>query len=103
MDKIPFFFLLTLLCLNACTTSEQSPNTSNDQAQPATQAAVMDTPFVSLENGPDCLGSETYSIGEAIANQFEEVTYEEVMTWFCNGAEFEDILVSLSDFYTVGH
>jgi hypothetical protein len=35
-------------------------------------------------------------MGQEIADQFEEeATYEDVMIWFCNGAEFEDILIAL--------
>ena len=45
--------------------------------------------------GPDCLGDEVNPIGQAIAEDFEFTTYDEVMTWFCNGAEYEDILVAL--------
>lgn len=45
--------------------------------------------------GPDCLGPEPNEIGLGIAERFPETTYEQVMTWFCDGAEFEDILVAL--------
>lgn len=51
----------------------------------------------SLENtsGPDCYGSEPNEIGSGISDSFPETSYEQIMTWFCNGAEFEDILVAL--------
>jgi hypothetical protein len=45
--------------------------------------------------GPDCIGSEPHEIGLGITESFPETSYEQVMTWFCNGAEFEDILVAL--------
>jgi len=45
--------------------------------------------------GPDCLGDEISPIGQSIADEYESTSYEQVMTWFCNGAEFEDILVAL--------
>jgi len=45
--------------------------------------------------GPDCLGDEISPIGQSIADEYESASYEQVMTWFCNGAEFEDILVAL--------
>jgi len=44
---------------------------------------------------PLCLGAKTNPIGEAIAEEYETASYDQVMTWFCNGAEFEDILVAL--------
>ena len=43
----------------------------------------------------DCLGGEVSPIGESIADDYEFTDYAEVITWFCNGAEFEDILVAL--------
>jgi len=44
---------------------------------------------------PDCPGDEISPIGESIADDYEVASYEQVMTWFCDGAEFEDILVAL--------
>ncbi len=42
-----------------------------------------------------CPGESTNTIGQGIANEYEFTSYEEVMSWFCDGAEFEDILVAL--------
>ena len=44
---------------------------------------------------PDCLCGGISPIGQSIAEEYESTSYEQVMTWFCNGAEFEDILVAL--------
>lgn len=46
-------------------------------------------------SGPDCYGTEPNEIGQGIAEKYKETNYEQIMTWFCNGAEFEDILVAL--------
>ena len=46
-------------------------------------------------SAPDCLDGEVSPIGGAIAEEYDFTSYEEVITWFCNGAEFEDILVAL--------
>ena len=43
----------------------------------------------------DCPGEEINTIGQGIADEYEFASYNEVMTWFCSGAEFEDILVAL--------
>jgi hypothetical protein len=43
----------------------------------------------------DCLNGEVSPIAESIAGDYEFTDYTEVVTWFCNGAEFEDILVAL--------
>ena len=44
---------------------------------------------------PNCLGNKVNRIGEAISDEYEFADYDQVMTWFCSGAEFEDILVAL--------
>lgn len=44
---------------------------------------------------PVCLGMTHSRIGEGIAEQFEDTSYEDVMSWFCEGAAYEDILVAL--------
>ena len=44
---------------------------------------------------PNCLGDAANPVGQSIADDYEFTSYEQVMTWFCNGAEFEDILVAL--------
>ena len=43
----------------------------------------------------ECPGEDTNTIGMGIAEEYEFTSYEQVMTWFCDGAEFEDILVAL--------
>jgi hypothetical protein len=43
----------------------------------------------------DCPSDEINPIGQSIADDYEIASYEQVITWFCDGAEFEDILVAL--------
>jgi hypothetical protein len=45
--------------------------------------------------GPDCLGDTENPVAASIADDYEFVEYEEVMTWFCNGAAFDDIATAL--------
>ena len=45
--------------------------------------------------GAECLGEEDNRIGRAIDAEYENASYEQVMSWFCNGAEFEDIMTAL--------
>jgi hypothetical protein len=57
----------------------------------STQATLL-----SVETAePNCLGYDVNPIGGAIADEYEHTNYKQVMTWFCNGAEFDDILVAL--------
>ena len=56
----------------------------------------VEKPTAQVETAePACLGGEISPIGQSIAGDYESASYEQVMTWFCNGAEFEDILVAL--------
>lgn len=44
----------------------------------------------------ECYPEDIHPIGMSIAEQFSNVTnYQEVMNWFCAGANFEDILNAL--------
>ncbi|MGD8403216.1 MAG: hypothetical protein PVJ21_06125 [Anaerolineales bacterium] len=103
--------MLVTLLLYACGTAQPRPP---EQVSPSTSAPEQDvvepTPEPTQEtvptpvqtrsssdatSPPTCLGDEVSSIGQAIADEYESVSYDQVMTWFCNGAEFEDILVAL--------
>ena len=57
-------------------------------------AATEASPGEALE-AFDCLGGEVSPIGQSIAEDYEFTSYEEVITWFCEGAEFEDVLLAL--------
>lgn len=63
------------------------------QAGPAAVPAEETVSAELLEPGK-CLGEEEQSVAESIAETFE-VSYDQVMVWFCNGSEYEDILLAL--------
>lgn len=79
--------------LDSQTSSQIGAEVSPGEA--AEIAKTEDEPASELEQGPDCLGPELNEIGQGIADHFDATNYDEVMTWFCNGAEFEDILLAL--------
>jgi len=104
--RLLIFVLLTLTLTTAC----------EGQSTPAVVPEVLNTPTQIVETptevqseitpaeesthqvetaAPDCLGGEISPIGQSIADEYASTSYEQVMTWFCNGAEFEDILVAL--------
>lgn len=60
----------------------------------ATTPAEM-TPAPAGESDMECPGQEINPLGESIAADYDFTTYNQVMTWFCEGAAFEDILVAL--------
>jgi hypothetical protein len=62
---------------------------------PETLTPIKTTPSPAETAAPNCLGDEVSPVGQSIADDYEFASYQQVMTWFCNGAEFEDILVAL--------
>lgn len=89
--KVVLFIALAFI-LAACT------------GQPTQTAEVVETDGpVALETtapeeeaaATECPGDEINPLGESIAADYNFVSYDQVMAWFCDGAEFEDILVAL--------
>ena len=64
-----------------------------DQVEQESPLPSETQPVETLE--AECPGETINNIGQGIADEYDFTSYEEVMTWFCNGAEFEDILVAL--------
>ena len=113
MNKTLFLLLIPMLLLASCRQTpqenvplENSPVPSIDSPTATDEAPTPDkqesSPVVSTEEppqetlGPDCYGDQINPIGQSIADLYpEQMDYEEVMTWFCNGFEFEDILTAL--------
>lgn len=98
------FGLLIVVLLAGCGQTQSNPviddvpTSGNEQVEQGDDVneAGQDEALTSGENTiVTCYGSEIHPIGQEIASQYEEVTYEQVMDWFCNGANFEDILVAL--------
>jgi len=91
MKKYRFLFLFIFL-LTACFPMIETPDIEAQNQiiiEPAEMGANSDT------IDPECLNSEMSVLGRNIASQFENVSFEQIMTWFCSGAEFEDILIAL--------
>jgi hypothetical protein len=73
----------------------ESPEPTIESTQGTDTASIADATPVAENDPPDCLGGEVSPIGESIAEDYDFTDYAEVITWFCDGAEFEDILVAL--------
>ena len=103
--------LLATLLMSACGSPQSQPT---EQVPPTASASMQDVveptgepsqetaptpaqtePSSDMTAPPTCLGDEVSSIGQAIADEYDSASYEQVITWFCNGAEFEDIIVAL--------
>jgi len=96
------FLIAGLIILVLTTACGAQPNPVIEPELPGTPARIqvenmpMDEPTSQVGTAaPNCLGDEISPIGQSIAEDYESASYEQVVTWFCNGAEFEDILVAL--------
>lgn len=94
-----FVILTTLALLTACA---RQPGSAIETALPNSGTEVQNgegtarSTMPPIETAaPNCLGDEASPIGQSIADDYDFSSYEQVMTWFCNGADFEDILVAL--------
>ena len=73
---------------------ETASEAVEENAAPAAEEASEATTETELVAN-DCLNGEVSPIAESIAADFSDTSYEQVVLWFCNGAEYEDILVAL--------
>ena len=60
----------------------------------ATRLPIEQNAEGSQTEDPYCNGAEMHPVGESVAETFE-VPYEDVMRLYCDGYEFEDILLAL--------
>jgi hypothetical protein len=101
---LAFLIIGLAACAPAGQSSEgglQAPPASNSDSRSASPDAV-DEPSESPggteeEAWPvfDCTETNPHPMGQSIAETYEDVSYEQVMTWFCDGYTFDDILIAL--------
>ena len=106
MDKriLIFLFIITFI-LGACGTTPSVPVEESPAVLPAEEPETVEGPVVDVPANEEpeepelvaanCLNGEVSPIAQSIADDYEAVSYEQIVTWFCNGAEYEDILVAL--------
>ena len=97
MRKWALVLILALL-LAACSQTADSPTAMPEiETGNGGLANVNDEPLAPTDTlGADCYGEDPHPIGQAIAEVYPDQTnYEQVMVWFCNGFEFEDIMTAL--------
>ena len=99
--------LVVLFLLVSCSNSPGGSSSLADITKPATtlegdSLTVTQWPpapgvgDATLQPAPgNCASEEINQIGSSIAGSYAFTTDAEVMTWFCDGAEFEDILMAL--------
>jgi hypothetical protein len=105
---IRYTLIISIFLLVSCSNNPGSPASISDIAKPTAtkEQANPGTPQVppaKTESAPtpqktgvaNCASEEINQIGLSIAESYAFTTVAEVMTWFCDGAEFEDILMAL--------
>ena len=93
MKKAYLLFVCLLAFLLTTTSCITKPSSFTETSEP--NNTVNTIPETEETDTPDCLGGVINPIGQSIAEDFDTVDYQQVIDWFCNGAEFEDILVAL--------
>jgi hypothetical protein len=96
------FFIVILFSLAACSSSPTGGETPQENQAEADAGSHFLLPFVMNQSGTpsgdtdayDCATNEEHRIGQSIAETFD-VPYVQVMTWFCSGFSFDNILVAL--------
>lgn len=78
---------------------KSSPREASSTIAATSTAAVVTSPQATLTDvksvKAECLSEENNRIAQAIADDYDFTSYQEVMGWFCDGAAFEDILIAL--------
>ena len=95
-----FLYIFLTLFIAACAGNRSESAQERPDTGYAVIAEVGAMAEISVDEGLDrvetCYQEGVHPIGLSIAEQFEDITsYKEVMSWFCSGAEFEDILNAL--------
>jgi hypothetical protein len=90
---VPIIILLVttgFACQDSTQKSSGAPERLGpDRTRVQTQVLVESDPA-----DPNCSALDPHPMGESIAEKFE-VPYDQVMTWYCQGSAFSDILLAL--------
>lgn len=94
---------LTLLAA-ACTPGGDAPTTAQTPTQalaqppgaaPTLQITVTPPAAESSPQSTACTDPDALNLANVVASGYAFTSPEEVMGWFCNGADFEDIIIAL--------
>jgi ActR/RegA family two-component response regulator len=97
-------FIVLILLFTACSPMENrgteilpsnpaqgSTNVSPDNIT----ATVTDLETSSTTGSATCADEQVREVAEMVASSYSSTSTDEVLSWFCDGAEFEDIALAL--------
>ncbi len=96
--KVVLFIVLAFIlagCAGQPTQTAELVETDSPVSLETTAPELEATALEGIAAATGCPGDEINPLGESIAADYDFVSYDQVMAWFCDGAEFEDILVAL--------
>ncbi|QRN82501.1 hypothetical protein JR338_08705 [Chloroflexota bacterium] len=96
--KVVLFITLAFMlagCAGQPTQTAEVVETQSPVALETTAPELEVTAQEEVAAATECPGDEINPLGESIAADYGFASYDQVMAWFCDGAEFEDILVAL--------
>jgi hypothetical protein len=71
-----------------------APEASDTSPQPGVSPGPTEEPQVGTTGETNCTGTNPHPVGQSIADTYD-VSYEQVMTWFCDGYGFGEITLAL--------
>jgi len=97
--RVVFWLVIILIGLSACTSSPTQVKTLKNSLPSALTVEIeADQPSSTAPSeNPDneaCTYTDPHPIGQSIAETYD-VSYQQVMDWFCRGFSFENILIAL--------
>jgi len=93
--QLLIWLVLASLIIAGCTTQSIPTISPETTTQPTANDHVEISPTTAESSTTVCPGEEINPLGHSIAGDYDFTNYAQVMTWFCDGAEFEDIMVAL--------
>jgi hypothetical protein len=87
--------ILISLIITACSVQPTQPTHSETATIQETSGPLEVSPTIAEISNTACPGDEVNPLGQSIAEDYDFITYDQVMAWFCEGAAFEDIMVAL--------
>jgi hypothetical protein len=96
--KILFLLLALSLILTSCSAGPAQPTALSGGPDFPSPTALAATGMPVVEEStapPTCASEDVRKLAESIAADYAFTNTDEVLTWFCSGAEIEDIMVAL--------